>query len=157
MAGILDSLYSYFGMVPPNAVRAVTRVTRTPIKFTDKLSDSKDYGEYDPQTKTISINPNAPSDLGTMIRHESIHALMDQVPGSGQMAAQSAGYPDIAKQMAGVGGDPTHESVAYMGSYPTSQILGISDRLREAFLDDFGTKLAAAAPDKASTWNRLRK
>lgn len=168
MADILDSLLGYLrGLNASNGVMrtapgetygpAVSRITRTPIRFTENLSAAQNNGEYDPATKTIAINPKAQSDVPTMIRHESIHALMDQVPGSGQMAAQSSGFPDIAKQMAGVGGDPSHEAVAYLGSYPTSQFRGLSDQIREGFLNDFGSKLSAADPVRGSAWSRLRK
>ena len=131
---------------------AVTRITRTPVSF----APGANKGEYDPATKTIAIDPTKSTDVPATTRHESIHALLDQVPGSQAMAAQSTGYGDIAKHFAGMG-DPRDEAPAYLGAYPTSQFLGLGDQTRQAFLDDLGRRIKGASPSQATTWDRLRK
>jgi hypothetical protein len=89
----MDHLLNYFSSAP-QTVRtgpgqtygpAVSRITRTPINFTDQMSAAKNAGEYDPATKAMTVNPRI-DDAGETVRHESIHALLDQVPQASAIA-----------------------------------------------------------------------
>lgn len=131
---------------------AVSRITRTPISFAPGVNK----GEYDPATRSISIDPTKSTDVGATIRHESIHALLDKVPGAPQMAAASTGYGDLQKFFSGGMGDPRYEAPAYLGA-GGAQFLGLSDVVRKSFLDDFQNRLAAANPQAAQSFERVRK
>lgn len=159
-AGIIDRLLSYI-RGDPAVMRtepgqtygpAVSRITRTPITF----APGANKGEYDPATKTISIDPTKTTDLGATTRHESIHALLDQVPAAPQIAANSAGYGDIQKFFSGGMGNPRDEAPAYLGA-GGAQFMGLSDTLRKAFLDDFQERLGGASPQAAQTFQRVRR
>lgn len=149
------------GLLAPQVMRvgdttygpSMSRVTRTPIRFAP--SDNK--GEYDPATKGITIDPTKTTNVPATVRHESIHALLDSVPGAAAMATQSAGFPDIAKNITGGMGNAPDEVPAYLGSYPTSQFLNMSEQARQAFLNDFRQRLAAAAPGQAQQFDRLQQ
>lgn len=159
---LMDHLLNYFSSAP-QPVRtgpgqsygpAVSRITRTPINFTDQMSAAKNAGEYDPSTKAITVNPRI-DDPGETVRHESIHALLDRVPQSSAIAGSSSGYPEIQQVLSRVGGDPRHEVPAYLGSAAGSQFVGLTDQMRQQFLDDFTRRLRLANSGASAQFQRV--
>lgn len=141
---------------------AVTRLTKTPINFTTgkAMDNPTDLGEYYPQgdkAKTITVNPLL-DDPHETIRHESIHALMDQLPLKQQanIATSAPNFLSIAnvvgRQAAGI---PEIEVPAYMGSSPTSKFLGVSDDDRNAFVNHIQQTLMNLNPSMGNTFQRL--
>jgi hypothetical protein len=112
---------------------AATRISRTPLVF-QKIRE-KQSGQYDPSTKSITVDPFKADDIQGTIRHESIHALLDRLPNQDSLTTAQPGYSNIAAAVARVaGGNPAHEVPAYLGSAPNSQIPGIPDSVRNSYM-----------------------
>lgn len=133
---------------------AVSLVTRTPIEY-GNLPPNRS-GEYYPDKKSIKIDPNK-GNVSQVTRHESVHALLDQLPQSGQPQATSApGFMDIARRIQGtVAGDVENEVPAYMAQSPTSQFYGINNSQRNEYMRGLVEQLNKLDPTLGQKMQRL--
>ncbi len=118
MAGLLDFLASF--MQPPQATvvgdgvtygPAVSRITRTPIQFSNSLGVA---GQYDPNSKSITVNPANANDVGAVIRHESVHAALDSPALAALMQGPQA--QSLMARMPKFIGDAQAELPAYLAT-----------------------------------------
>jgi len=140
---------------------AVTRVSRTPIRFVNGFSGEPNLqGRYDngrivvaPQKALNYYGDNA--GVSDVVKHESMHALMDQMPVSDQYAvAQSpANYSTIAPVVSmGFNGDPRDEVPAQMAQQTHSLVV---PQQRDKYLSSFMDTLQAHDPSLAGKISQL--
>lgn len=139
---------------------AVSRISRTPIEFSENMPSSRTQGEFIPAENKIRVNPNSKGyPVNQVLRHEQIHAVLNGLPGAGQQVAQQVpGYKEIADRVAGAGtGNMADEVPAYMGQSPTPQIYGISQDQRNAYIQGLQSQLNKLDPGIAERFARLTK
>lgn len=128
----------YFGKSPNIVVGsdgttygpAEARISRNPITFTpDMVSGPSTSGEY--ENGKIRVNPNSPSigapgmpvDVGNVIRHEEVHALMDKIPNNMKVASNPIEYMPLVRPVrASTMGNPQDEVPAYAITQPPGQV-----------------------------------
>lgn len=137
---------------------AVTRLTHTPISFTTNSLDAANaVGQFDPAKGSITVNPTI-NDPSETIRHESIHALLNQLPPGQEsnISASAPNYGSIANVLGRqVGGNTVQEVPAYMASSPTSKFLGVSNADRDQYVDHIQKVLMQLHPTLGTTLQRL--
>ncbi len=171
LASLFSSYMSNFGRSPSagGPIRdssgttygpAMTRLTRTPLSFTDNpraFQTPGAIGEYNPNSKSIMVNPTI-NDPGETIRHESIHALLGRMPQQQQsdVAVGAPNYGAIANTLSKqVAGQMYQEVPAYMGSSPTSKFLGVSQKDRDDYLQHTRDVLMQLHPEIGAHFQRL--
>lgn len=164
---------------------AQERRTRTPISF-EHLSPNfeGDFHPSDPISSiianirsapapgTIRIDPDQTNDVGRVIRHEGIHAVLDRLPTSKarELAESSPVYSKIAANLQASGrvGNPADEAPAYMGAYEkdntgfnpaypfqkTSET-SVPPDWRTQYINEIKTKLAALDPNLGKMFSQL--
>lgn len=166
----------------PNGISygpAVSRITRTPITFGNINDDPQQSGNFEqPNIATqllnlipalrqkigqgsIQINPYSADNIntGTSIKHEEIHALLNNLNFTGKMeelAKNNPYYKQVASKLAGRGGDPTLETPAYMGAFDSSQTPA-PQQDRDNYVTYLGKQLVKIDPDMAAKFARLSK
>lgn len=135
---------------------AVTRISRTPVSYGDLPPNRS--GEFYPDKNTIKIDPNK-GNVPQVTRHESIHAILNQLPQAGAPQTTSApGFMDIARRIQGqVAGDVENEVPAYMGQSPQSQFYGISDNDRNAYMQGLVGQLQKLDPNISTKMQKLAR
>lgn len=103
--------------------QAYGRVTQTPIRWTGMSPDIA--GQYSPFLGSIAVNKdlypqtNPPEGLGGILRHEQIHALLEntQTPEKiAQFFQQHPEYAQVGQQNLGKYGDLPYEAPAYIAN-----------------------------------------
>jgi hypothetical protein len=138
-----------------------SRYTRTPINFVNGGNPNQ-AGEY---TGTggvgqITINPTVAANkggVGTVIKHESIHALLDRLPDAIQQSLPQGlpGYQDVANALSPiVTGNMAYEAPAYMGSSKQGY-LGLPQTKQEQFTQALTDHLNRNYPDIGKIFQQI--
>lgn len=179
---LTDLLYKF---MPSSLYRgaAQSRTTRTPIiagnlpsgtggiyqdsdlgwGSTSPLDALKLLAAQLPMTgKFITVDPTQNKNTGGIddtLRHEDIHAAL--APVTKQLPAlQSDPLSQVIKQQIGIGREgtrlmPNVEAPAYMGAYQGQAFTGVSQGLRDLYLQHFQDQLKQVSPAVAKQYDSL--
>ena len=155
---------------------AQSRRTRTPIEFT---SSEENAGRYTPPSDfqqflskipllgqlinsagTIKVNPANTSDINRVVKHESVHALLNPLFQSGQLEQlnnQNPAYSPIAAKIMSSGvGDPNAEAPAY-STTGESGMIGVTNPLSSQYIDNLKQQLFKLDPKLAQKLGAMQQ
>lgn len=140
---------------------AQSRYTHTPINFVNSGAPTQ-AGEYTGSggVGQITINPNVAANkggVGTVIKHESIHALLDRLPDATQQSLAQAqpGYQAVANTLSPiVSGHMPYEVPAYMGSSKQGY-LGLPQTTQDQYTQALADHLNRNYPDIGKIFQQI--
>jgi hypothetical protein len=139
---------------------AQSRISRTPIEFSENMPSARTQGEFIPAENRIRMNPNSKGfPINQVLRHEQIHAVLNGLPNAGVPQAEAApGFSDIAQRVQGAAtGNMGDEVPAYMGQSQTPGFYGISPEQRNAYIQGLQSQLVKLDPKIAERFAKLTK
>lgn len=147
---------------------AVSRLTRTPINFSQTAMPEDQSGDYTLQngTGSITVNPkssdiaaNYGGNVNSAIKHEIAHSIVMPVTTQAQrtqMANSDPMWQQAAQNLQGIGrgGQMSNEVPAYMAE-PDASRYGIPDSLQSLYRKNFVNSLSTVSPTAANQYQRL--
>jgi hypothetical protein len=112
-----------------------------------------------PPGGSITVNPNNTADVSRVIKHESVHALLDPLVQSGKLDQLNAQNPSFAKLKGGItpdfGGDASTEMPAYAATGEINQLPNANPIISKQYRDTLMKQLLQLDPKLGKMYQQL--
>ena len=112
-----------------------------------------------PPGGSISVNPNNTANVSNVIKHESVHALLDNINQSGKLDELNNQNPYYAKLKGSItpdfGGDPSTEMPAYAATGEINQLPNANPIISKQYRDTLMQQLLKLDPKLGKMYQQL--